>query len=175
MGEIERAALRHAGQGSGNGGPQYDSIYQYVLRKPTETADFDPEPLQRRWRDMSGRHLNDRESYIALGGMGDIESQATVKILRADQSMGGAVKRRTSSDPLSGVVRRGGRPQSEYSRAMACIGEVAHGIGIQHRDYKEEDSPYVRVCSLVKIPHGLLRADGHDQSVAGGMFRHMLS
>ena len=53
---------------------------------------------------------------------------------------------------------------------MAFIDEVAHDVGIPYHDYNEEDASYVRVCALVKIPHGLLQADGLDQSVVGECF-----
>ena len=106
-----------------------------------------------------------RDAYRALGGM-DNNSPGTLRPeIESDDKIGDAIQRRITSDPLAGMVRRSSRPQSEYSRLMAFIDEVAHEIRIPHHDYNEDDARYVRVAALVKILYGLLHADGMNQSV----------
>ena len=168
--EIESAALTHAGKVGRNGRSHREAFYQYVIRQHNGAAVFGVGHMQSSWGNTSCRYANGRDAYSAMGGMDEIESQATVRITRTDESIGDAIARRTASDPLSGIVPRPMRPQSEYSRVMACIDDVAQEVGIPYHDYNENDAFYVRVCALVKILHGLLHADGLSQSVVEECF-----
>ena len=163
--EIEGAALRHAEQVGRNGRSHHKPFYQYVLGQTNGATVFGVHDALSSHGSTGCPYADGRNAYGAMGGMDEVKSEATVTMTRPDESIADAIERRTSSDPLSGIVPRSTRPQSEYSRVMSCIDDVAQEVRIPYHDYNDKDAFFVRICALVKILHGLLHADGINQSV----------
>ena len=112
--EIEEIAADHILVGSRHRKSKSGPFFKYALGKYVV-----PSPPEFR-----------RDAYRALGGM-DNNSPGTLRPeIESDDKIGDAIQRRITSDPLAGMVRRSSRSQSEYSRLMAFIDEVAYEIRI---------------------------------------------